>query len=80
MRKVAFINIVNIVVDRHSISPQSFDLAKKLEKGTITLEDLPTIKVVEKGGTFILKDGRHRITAVKLIGETRIKARYYKKN
>lgn len=77
MRRVSFINLVNIVVDKHSISPQTFDLAKKLESGEITPEDLTPIKTVNQNGTHILKDGRHRVTAFKLVGLKQIKARYY---
>lgn len=79
MRVTSWINIVNIKVDRYSISKQTFDLAQKIESGKINVNDLPPIKVfLNKQGTFILKDGRHRITAYKLLGLTKIKAKYYR--
>lgn len=77
MRVVEFINIANVVVDRHSISEQSFDLAKKLDSGQIQPSDLTPIKVVLNKGAYVLKDGRHRITAFKLVGLKQIKAKYH---
>jgi len=79
MRITSWINICNISVDRHSISKQTFDLASKLENNEIFKDELPPIRVtLNKNGTFILKDGRHRVTAYKLLGLKTIKAKYYK--
>lgn len=79
MRVEKFVNITNIIVDKHSISEQTFDLAKKLDSGIIKVEDLPPVKLIEDKGTFILTDGRHRITAYKLVGIKQIKGRYYER-
>lgn len=79
MRVESWINICNIIVDRHSISQQTFDLALKIKLGEIKIEELPAIKLdMNSNGTYILKDGRHRITALKLLGEKRIKSKYFK--
>lgn len=78
MRTVSQINIVNIKVDKHSISPQTFDLAYKIKEGLININDLPPIKLQYVNGTYVLKDGRHRITAFKLLGIKSIKSKYYK--
>ena len=80
MRVVEYINVQNVIVDSYSISPQSYELALKLDCGEINYEDLPPIKVVmNKDGTYILKDGRHRMTAFRLLGWTKIKAKFYKR-
>ena len=76
LKVIEFINVINIKVDKHSISKETYDLAKKLDNNTLTPEDLPPIKVEYNKGTFILKDGRHRVTAFKLLGLKRIKARF----
>ena len=73
------INLINIKVDRHSISKQTFDLAFKIKLGEINIEELPPIKLIMNNkGAFILKDGRHRLTAFKLLGYKTIKSKYFK--
>ncbi|MDC7249163.1 MAG: ParB/Srx family N-terminal domain-containing protein [Sphaerochaetaceae bacterium] len=65
-------------MDKHSISPQTFDLAKKLDSKEITPEDLPPVKLVyNMNGSYTLLDGRHRVTAFKLLGLEQIKSKYY---
>jgi len=75
MRVVRAIPIQNIIVDRHSISPQTLSIAKHMESGG----SVPPIKVVCLNGSYILRDGRHRVTAAKLLGLTTIDAKFYKK-
>lgn len=77
MRVIKQINLCNIEVDNYSISPQTLDLCMKIKSGEVKIEDLPPIKVHWNGIIFKLTDGRHRITAMKLLGETEIKAKYY---
>tara|TARA_R110000796_G_scaffold154621_1_gene271313 strand:- start:2317 stop:2559 length:243 start_codon:yes stop_codon:yes gene_type:complete len=79
MRVIQFINTINIIVDNYSISPQTFDLASKIKSGQINIEELPPIKLVSHmDGSYRLKDGRHRITAFKLLGIKEIKSKFYK--
>lgn len=79
MRTTKLINIKNIKVDNHSISPQTFDLAFKIKTCIIDIDDLPPIKLQCIGnGSYKLRDGRHRITAFKLLGKTHIKSKFYK--
>lgn len=80
MRRIEQINIKNIVVDKHSISKETFDLAYKIKTNKLSIEYLPPIKLEYiKDGTYKLKDGRHRITAFKLLGIKSIKSKFYKK-
>lgn len=75
MRVVKPIPIANIIVDRHSLSPQTFSLAKHLESGG----HIPAVRVVAGAdGAYILRDGRHRVTATKLLGWTHIEARFWR--
>lgn len=79
MRTTSWVNICNIIIDRHSISEQTLDLAMKVKLGEIKTNDIPPIKLImNKDGAFKLKDGRHRLTAFKLLGKKLIKANYYK--
>lgn len=81
MRIVKEINITNIIVDSHSISPQSFDLAKKIESGEYDTLTMTPIKLENlNNGTFRLRDGRHRITAFKLVGRKKILSKYFDKS
>lgn len=40
-------------------------------------KSVPPIKVVKKNGRFILKNGRHRLLAHKILNYKQIKAKYY---
>lgn len=73
MRVVKDINICNITVDRHSLSKETLSIVDHLRDGG----EVPPIKVYKKGATFVLKDGRHRITAHKLLGLKQIKCKLY---
>lgn len=78
MRVVKYIPIINIIVDSHSISEETYDLALKIDCGEIDIDKLTPIKVVMKDGSYILRDGRHRVTAFKLLGIKKIKAKFFK--
>jgi len=81
MRTIKIISIDNIrKLDRYPICPQTLDLANKLNTGILTINDLPPISTVLKDGSHILRDGRHRYTAIKLAGLNRIKAKFYIQN
>lgn len=77
MRVIKQINLCNIDVDHWSITPQTLGLCMKIKSGEVKIEDLPPIKVHWGGVMFKLIDGRHRITAMKFLGEETIKAKYY---
>lgn len=72
MRVIKNIPISNIVVDRIPLD-RTLSLVKHLEQGG----SVPPIKVEYKNGTYILKDGRHRVTAYKLLGRKFINAKFY---
>lgn len=73
MRIRRFLPIGQIIVDRWAIGPQTFDLAAKLQIGF----QVPPIKVQDLGnGQFKIRDGRHRITAYKLLGRKEIEVTY----
>ncbi len=73
MRETKHIDIGLIRMDRYPLNPSTLSLIKYLESGG----DVPPIKVTKhpKGG-YVIKDGRHRITANKLLGNKKIKARF----
>lgn len=78
MRTIKLINIDSIRrLDRYPICPQTLDLANKLSNKKILIEDIPPVHTILKEGSHILRDGRHRYTAIRLIGETKIKAKFY---
>lgn len=72
MRVIKDIPISNIVVDKIPFKG-ILSLVKHLEQGGT----IPPIKVDYKNGTYILKDGRHRVTAYKLLGRPFISAKFY---
>lgn len=72
MRVIKDIPISNIVVDRIPLN-RTLGLVKHLEQGGT----VPPIKVEYKDGTYILKDGRHRVAAYKLLGRRFISAKFY---
>lgn len=76
MRTEKEIPIRNIAVDRFSISPETLALCDHIRNGG----NIPAIKVQKKDGVYILKDGRHRITAYKLLGKQKIKCKLYEIN
>ena len=72
-RIVGFINISLIKMDHHPLNPSVLGLIDHLDSGG----SVPPIKVASlKDGTFLIRDGRHRVTASKLLGWKTIKAKY----
>lgn len=76
MRVVRDINIANIKVDRFSISKETLSIVDHIRSGG----EVPPIEIYKKDARYVLKDGRHRITAHKLLGLTKIKCRLYEKS
>ncbi len=73
MRVTKLVPIRNIVMDRYPINPSTLSLIQHLEGGGT----VPPIKIYRlASGQFQIKDGRHRITAFKLLGRENIKAVY----
>ena len=73
MRHTKSINISMVKMDRHPLNGKTLSLIKYLESGGM----VPPIKVASlKQGGYIIKDGRHRITAFKLLDRPEIKAKY----
>lgn len=76
IRTTEFIPMVNIKMDRWPICPQTLDLANKLNEG---LEVPPIHVALTKHGQYKICDGRHRVTAYKLLGRSEILATYSKR-
>lgn len=73
MRVTNLVPIGNIVMDRYQINPETMSLVRHLEGGGT----VPPIKIYKlASGQFQIKDGRHRVTAFKLLGRESIKATY----
>lgn len=73
MRVERLVDISLIVVDRHPINPTTLALVDFIRAGG----DVPPVKLQMTGSRFKLKDGRHRVAAYKLLGLTKIKAKYF---
>ena len=74
MRVKKSIEIANIIVDSYSISPETLSLVDFIREGG----SIPAIKVqMLEHGQYKLKNGRHRITAYKLLGIKQIEAKFY---
>lgn len=75
MRIIRSINIGLIDVDRWALAPRTLALVEHLRSnGTV-----PPIHVRRSQlgyGRYVILDGRHRITATKLLGRSSILARY----
>ena len=73
IRLCKFIDIALIKMDRYPMNPSTLNLIDYLRDGG----DVPPIKVAKlpKGG-YIIKDGRPRVLAHKMLGRTKIEARY----
>lgn len=73
MRVTMKIPIAQIQMDRFPLNPSTLALIKHYEKGG----SVPPIKVsFLKNGNYRIKDGRHRITASKLLGREEILATF----
>lgn len=73
MRIIKEINIDQIIVDKHSVSKETLNIVDFIRKGG----KLPPIKVQKIKGQYKLKDGRHRITAYKLLGCKKIECKFF---
>lgn len=67
------IRVSNIRIDRAPVNLSTYQLARFLEAGGT----VPAIKVRPlPSGEFVIRDGRHRVTAYKLLGWPEIEATY----
>lgn len=72
-RKIEFIPIKSIEMDHHPLNPSTLALIKFIESGG----SIPPIHICKKPfGGFKICDGRHRVTAFKLLGISEIKAKF----
>ena len=73
VRRSDFIDISLIKVDRYPMNIKTLNLIDYLRNGG----EVPPIKVVKlpKGG-YMIKDGRHRLLAHKMLGLSKIKAKF----
>jgi len=63
-------------MDRYAIEPNTLSLIKHFEKGGM----VPPIKLAKlRCGQYKILDGRHRVTASKLMGKSNILAKYSEK-
>jgi ParB-like chromosome segregation protein Spo0J len=77
MKDISLIPVSLIIMDRHALRPNTLSLIKHFEHGGV----VPPIHVMRlDGGRYKICDGRHRVTAHKLMGRELIKACYNKKN
>ena len=62
-----------IIVDRYPINRSTLSLVEYLKKGGT----VPPIRIAQtQQGQYKILDGRHRITAYKLLGRTEILSKY----
>jgi hypothetical protein len=73
MRTEKLINILSIKMDRYPMNPTTLELIDRLRGGG----SVPAIKVAKlpQGGSLI-RDGRHRVLAYRLLGEKEILAKF----
>ncbi len=73
VRRSDFIDISLIKVDRYPMNLKTLNLIDYMRNGG----EVPPIKVVKlpKGG-YMIKDGRHRILAHRMLGLSKIKAKF----
>ena len=73
LRHESFIDINLIRMDRYPMNPSTLNLIDYLRKGG----SIPPIKVAKHpNGGYIIRDGRHRVLAHKMLGIDKIKAKY----
>ena len=78
--EVKYLNIANITMpDRLPLTPETLDLAIEIKKGKVDFRSLPPVKVTYHNNKYILRDGRHRYTALRLNGIKEIKVKISKK-
>ena len=72
-RIVCMIDVGSIKTDRHPMNPSTLSLIDYMRSGG----KVPPIKVGKLlGGGFVIRDGRHRLLAHKMLGLTKIEARF----
>lgn len=73
VRRSDFIDISLIKVDRYPMNVKTLNLIDYMRNGG----EVPPIKVVKlpKGG-YMIKDGRHRLLAHRMLGLSKIKAKF----
>lgn len=73
VRRSCLVDIGLIRMDRYPMNPSTLSLIDHLREGG----EVPAIKIAKhpKGG-YIIRDGRHRVLAHKLLGRTKIKAKF----
>ena len=73
VRRSCLVNIGLIRMDRYPMNPSTLSLIDYLREGG----KVPAIKIAKHpNGGYIIRDGRHRILAHKLLGRTKIKAKF----
>lgn len=73
MRIIEDVPLSLVVVDHYKLAPETLALVAYLEDGG-TVPPIHTARL--PGGRHKLLDGRHRVTAAKLLGRTSIRARF----
>lgn len=77
MRLIKYIDISQIIIDHYPMNPSTLALIEYLVIGG----KIPPIKVAKlQNGRFLIKDGRHRVLAYKLLGIKKIKAKFSEKS
>ena len=72
-RVTQMVNISDIQMDRYPMNPTTLSLIDYMR----TDGEIPPIKLAKKStGGFLIKDGRHRVLASKLLGLTKINAKF----
>lgn len=75
IRHVRLIDVKLIRMDRYPMNPSTLSLIDYLRTGG----EVPPIKVAtHPDGGYIIRDGRHRVLAYKILGIKKIKAKYSK--
>lgn len=73
VRRSRFIDVNLIRMDRYPMNPSTLSLIDYLREGG----EVPPIKVAKHpDGGYIIRDGRHRVLAYKMLGRNKIKAKY----
>lgn len=71
MKEVKKIRIESILIDNLPVNKKTFDLALFIYQGG----EIPPIRLEKSSsGGYLIKDGRHRVCAFKLLGRIEIKA------
>ena len=75
MRVTELVQITTIQYDKLPINKSVLDLVFFILSGGI----IPPVKLKASSDGWFLTDGRHRIAAYKLLGYTKINAKFYRK-